>query len=54
MDGLVRDLLAPNRPTDNSYSEIVEFLRNHFQPKTSEVVQRYKFYASASKTFCQT
>ena len=44
--GLFSDLLVPNRPTDKSHSEIAEFLKNHFQPKFSEVVQWYKFYVA--------
>ena len=42
--GLVRDLLA----TDKNYSEIA--LKKHFQPKSSEVVWRFKFCIHAKKT----
>lgn len=31
---LVWDLVAAERPTNKSYSEILEDLRNHFQPKS--------------------
>ena len=51
--GLVRNSLAPNRPINKSYSEIVEILKKkqrkkkHFQPKT---VQSYQFYTRVRKT----
>lgn len=42
--GLVLDFVAPERSTNKSYSEIVKLLRNHFQPKPSELVRLCKFY----------
>ena len=48
--GHVKDLLAPNRSTSKSYSEIDEILKYHFVLKPSEVIQWYKFYARARKT----
>ena len=36
--GLVQNLLAPKKKTDASYVEIIEVLKNHFQPKPSEIV----------------
>ena len=48
--GLVRDLSTPNRSIDQTFSEIVEVLKNHFQPKPSEDIQWYKFYTRVSKT----
>ena len=47
--GFIRDLLAQNRSINKNYSEIVELLKNHFQPKSSVVVQRYKLYTRARK-----
>ena len=52
--GLVSDLLAPNRPTNKSNSAIVEVLKNHFQLKLSEAIQRHRFYTSAKQTLWQT
>ena len=40
----------PNILTDKRYSEIVEVLKNHFQPKPSELVKWYKFYTYSRKT----
>ena len=48
--GQVRNLLAPKKTTDASYLEIVGVLKNHFQPKLFEIVQRYKFYSCVRKT----
>ena len=48
--GLLRDLLAPDRPSDKTYDEVVEMLKKQFQPKPSEIVMRYKFNARTRKS----
>ncbi|XP_025999364.1 uncharacterized protein K02A2.6-like [Astatotilapia calliptera] len=40
---LIRNLLSPVKPGDRSYAELVGLLNNHFHPKPSEIVQRWKF-----------
>ncbi|XP_053724301.1 uncharacterized protein LOC128760685 [Synchiropus splendidus] len=40
---LMRNILSPDRPKDKTYQELVNLLKNHFDPKPSEIVQRYKF-----------
>ncbi|KAL3976450.1 hypothetical protein ACER0C_022336 [Sarotherodon galilaeus] len=40
---LMRNLLSPVKPGDHSYAEMVGLLNNHFHPKPSEIVQRWKF-----------
>ncbi|CAI5670817.1 unnamed protein product [Oreochromis niloticus] len=40
---LIRNLLSPVKPGDRSYAELVGLLDNHFHPKPSEIVQRWKF-----------
>ncbi|XP_041651122.1 uncharacterized protein K02A2.6-like [Cheilinus undulatus] len=40
---LMRNLLSPEKPKDKSYQQLVLLLKNHFDPKPSEIVQRYKF-----------
>ncbi|RXN15416.1 putative protein K02A2.6-like protein [Labeo rohita] len=40
---LMRNLLSPDKPGDKSFSELVELLRNHYNPKPSEIVQCFKF-----------
>ena len=46
----IQHLFAPNKSIDKSYSDIVEDLKNHLQLRSSEVVQRDKFYTRAKKT----
>ncbi len=40
---LMRNLLSPDKPGDKSFSELVELLRNYYNPTPSEIVQRFKF-----------
>ncbi|KAI7806716.1 hypothetical protein IRJ41_010699 [Triplophysa rosa] len=40
---LMRNLLSPEKPGAKSYEELVSLLKNHFNPKPSEIVQRWKF-----------
>lgn len=35
---LMRNLLSPNKPGDRTYEELVKLLKDHFQPKTSEII----------------
>ena len=39
----MRNLLSPNKPGDSTYEELVKLLKDHFQSKTSEIMQRWKF-----------
>lgn len=40
---LMSDLLAPTKPGDKSYDELVKIMQDHYAPKPSEIVQRFKF-----------
>uniref|UniRef100_A0AAV2LW61 Retrotransposon gag domain-containing protein n=1 Tax=Knipowitschia caucasica TaxID=637954 RepID=A0AAV2LW61_KNICA len=40
---LMRNLLSPEKPKEKTYHQLVVLLKNHFDPKPSEIVQRYKF-----------
>ena len=42
---LMCDLLSPAKPGDKSFQELSDLVRNHLQPKPSEIVQRYKFHS---------
>ena len=42
---LIKNVLAPNRPTDVPFDVIVTQMRTHFHPTPSETVQRYLFYS---------
>ena len=39
---LLGDLLAPAKPGDKSYDELVEVVMNHCNPTQSEIVERFK------------
>ena len=46
---LLKNLLAPEKPNTLDYSELVEVLRRHWQPKPSKIVQRYHFHSRVQK-----
>ena len=46
---LVRSLVAPTKPGEKSYTDLVEALSNHFSPTPSETVQRFKFHSRRRK-----
>ena len=41
---LLGGLLAPAKPGDKSYDELVEVVMNHCNPTLSEIVERFKFH----------
>ena len=40
---LIRNLVAPDRPTDKSFAAIVKLVQDHHTPPPSVIVQRFKF-----------
>ena len=38
---LIRNLVAPAKPTDKSFDDIVELVRDHYTPKPSAIVQQF-------------
>ena len=40
---LMRNLLSPVRSVVKPFAELVDLLKAHFNPKPSEIVQRFKF-----------
>ena len=40
---LIRNLMSPARPATSAYSIICQKFRQHFNPKPTVTVQRYKF-----------
>ena len=40
---LLEDLLAPESITDLPYTRLVEVLRNHYEPRSSVIVARFRF-----------
>ena len=41
--GLIRSLVAPKTATDLSYTELVELVKKHYNPRPSAITQRFKF-----------
>ena len=39
----MRSLVAPEDPKDKSYEDLAKLLQDHFMPKPSAIVQRFKF-----------
>ena len=46
---LIKNLLAPQKPTDKTYTEIVQIMKNHVEPKPSMIVQRDTFHTRSRK-----
>ena len=40
---LLRNLVAPAKPDEKTYKELVEVVKEHHNPKPAEIVQRFKF-----------
>ena len=40
---LLKNLLQPEKLADKRYDELIAVLENHYEPKQSVIVQRYKF-----------
>ena len=40
---LIRNLVAPDKPDSKSFSELVQLMRDHFHPKPSAIVMRFRF-----------
>ena len=48
---LLGDLLAPAKPRDKSYDELVEVVMNHCNPTPSEIVERFTFHTMIQETW---
>ena len=46
---LLKNLLEPNTPESKSYADLVDLLRNHFNPTPSVIMQRFKFNTRTRK-----
>lgn len=40
---LMRNLVSPDKPGDRTFEELVTLLKEHFNPRPSEIVQRFRF-----------
>ena len=46
---LLRNLIAPEKPSSKALNELVMILKKHFNPKPILIAQRYKFYERCQK-----
>ena len=46
---LLRSLVAPSKPGEKSFAELITALSNHFQPAPSPIVERFKFHSRSRK-----
>jgi len=42
---LIRNLAAPAKPTDKLFTQIVDLVREHHQPRPSVIAQRFNFHS---------
>lgn len=47
---VLRNLISPKKPAEESYSDLVEVLSDHFNPVPSEIVQHFKFNSRVQKS----
>ena len=40
---LIRNLVAPAKPTEKAFDDLVRLVQEHYQPNRSVIVQRFKF-----------
>ena len=45
----LRSLLAPERPRDQSYDQLVSVLQKHYDPKPLVIGERFRFYQRSQK-----
>ena len=46
---LIKNLLAPDVPTEKSFDNIVKLVKDHLDPKPSVIVQRFVFHSRLRK-----
>ena len=47
---LLGSLIAPDKPADKTYNDLVAVMKQHYCPKTAVVVQRFKFNSRVHQT----
>ena len=47
---LIRNLVAPDAPTDKTFAELVDIVKTHHQPPPSVTVQRFNFHSRSRRT----
>lgn len=46
---LIRSLVAPQKPTDKSLTDIITLVKDHHTPPPSAIVQRFRFHSRTQK-----
>ena len=46
---LMKNLLAPRKPTEKLYKKLVDLIASHLSPKPLVIVERFKFYRRDQK-----
>ena len=46
---LIRNLVAPGKPADKSFAEVVHLVQTHHSPPPSEIVQRFNFHSRSQR-----
>ena len=46
---LIRNLVAPNKPSDKTFKEIVDLVQKHHSPTPSVIVERFRFNTRVRK-----
>ena len=46
---LLQSILTPVKPSKQTFEELVEVLKNHYNPPPSEVMQRFRFNTRSRK-----
>ena len=49
MYSLVKSLIAPTKPEEKSYQELIDVVKDHLQPKPLVVAERYKFHQRSQR-----
>ena len=46
---ILRNIVAPNKPTDVSFKNLVSAMTSHFSPPQLEIIQRFRFNSRIRK-----
>ena len=46
---LIRNLMAPDKPTDKDFAAIVTLVKAHHQPRPSTITQRFHYHTRTQK-----
>jgi len=47
---LPQSLISPSKPSEKSFAQIVEVLKDHYNPQPSEIMQKFHFNSRMRKS----